>query len=175
MSKDDDEMLVVGRILGAYGVHGWVRVFSETSPQDNILRYQPWYIERPRAAGTARWQATRMLEGRRQGKGLVAKIDGCDDRDRAMELRGTAVAISTAQLPALEQGDYYWRDLIGLAVVNRKSVSLGTVTNLIETGNNDVLVVSGERERLIPYLPDRVVVEVDLESGRMLVDWDEDF
>ena len=179
--NSDQEMVVVGHIAGAYGVRGWVRIYSETSPIDHILQYQPWYLEAARAgnrgghSATPRWQATRLLQVRRQGKGLVAQIAACDDRDRAAELRGTRIAVSAAQLPQLDDGEYYWRDMVGLEVVNQQAVVLGKVSGLMETGNNDVLVVNGERERLIPYLPGSSVVKVDLAAGRILVDWDQDF
>ena len=170
----DKDIVILGHLAGAYGVKGWVKVYSETSPIDNILQYSPWYLESQKDSG--QWRSTELISGRRQGKGIVAQIQGCDDRDRAAEMRGIRIAVHADQLPALDSDEYYWRDLIGLEVVNQQGVRLGRVSSLMETGgSNDVLVVDGDRERLIPYLPGNSVIEVDTDLERILVDWDEDF
>jgi len=169
----DKDIIILGHLAGAYGVKGWVRVYSETSPIDNILRYSPWYLESRQDSG--QWHSVKLIAGRRQGKGIVAQIQGCDDRDRAAEMRGIRIAVHAEQLPDLGSDEYYWRDLIGLEVVNQQGIRLGRVDSLMETGSNDVLVVEGDRERLIPYLPGSVVIEVDTDQKRLLVDWDEDF
>lgn len=170
MVETPPERVLVGRISGLYGVRGWVRVYSDTEPRDNILRYTPWLVAR--AGG---WVETAVLEGRRHGKGIVARLDGIADRDQAAALLGAEVAILRDQLPVLARGEYYWSDLIGLAVVNREGIGLGRVEHLMETGSNDVLVVRGERERLIPYLPEDVILEVDRAEGILRVDWDPEF
>ena len=169
----DKDIVILGHLAGAYGVKGWVRVYSETSPIDNILQYSPWYLETHR--GSDQWHSVDLISGRRQGKGIVARIQGCDDRDRAAEMRGIRIAVHAEQLPALDSTEYYWRDLIGLEVINQQGVAFGRVSSLMETGSNDVLVVDGDRERLIPYLPGSSVIEVDTRLKRILVDWDEDF
>lgn len=168
MSKD--EMIIIGRVSGLFGVRGWVKIFSHTSPREGILRYKTWYLKL--AEG---WQKRKLTAGQVQGKGVVAHLEGCDDRDRAAELIGTDIAITREQLPKLKPGEYYWTDLEGLRVENTQGVDLGVVSHLFETGANDVLVVKGDRERLIPYTTGEAVLEVDLESGRMVVDWDPDF
>jgi len=160
----------VGRISGVYGVRGWVRIYSYTRPRENILGYSPWYLK-----GAGGWQPRPLAEGRRHGKGVVARLAGCDDRDQASRLIGTEIAIRREQLPEPEPGQYYWNDLLGLRVVNRAGETLGVVDHLIETGANDVLVVEGERERLIPFVMDRVILSVDLDAGEIRVDWDADF
>ena len=162
--------LALGHLAGAYGVKGWIRVHSDTRPIENILSYEPWYLELNNG-----WEPRRVIDGRRQGKGLVVRLEGCDDREQAAALRSTRIGIQAEQLPALASDEYYWRDLIGLQVSTRDGVVLGTVDHLMETGNNDVLVVTGERERLIPYLPDSVVLEINPAEGRMVVDWDPEF
>lgn len=166
----DQELVLLGHLSGAYGVRGWVKVHSHARPMENILSYDPWYLEL-----SGGWEPRRLLNGRRQGKGLVAQLEGCDDRDQAAALRGTRIGIRPGQLPQLPDEEYYWRDLIGLRVETRDGVALGQVDHLVETGNNDVLVVQGDSERLIPYLPGDVVLQVDLEAGRMVVDWDPEF
>jgi 16S rRNA processing protein RimM len=170
----DKDIVILGHLAGAHGVKGWVKVYSETSPIDNILQYSPWYLESRQ--GSDQWRRVELISGRRQGKGIVAQIQGCDDRDQAAEMRGIRIAVHTDQLPALDSDEYYWRDLIGLEVVNQQGTSLGRVSSLMETGgSNDVQVVDGDRERLIPYLPGNSVIEVDTDLKRILVDWDEDF
>jgi 16S rRNA processing protein RimM len=151
-------------------VKGWVRVFSWTDPRDNIVHYQPWYL---RCGGV--WRARRVAEGKRHGKGVVARLEGCENRDQAAGLMDCEIGVRRDQLPPTAPGEYYWSDLLGLDVVNLHDEPLGRVDHLLETGANDVLVVQGERERLIPFVPGKVVVRVDLESGVIRVDWDKEF
>lgn len=157
--------VVLGRIAGVYGIKGWVRVLSYTRVREDILRYPSWLV------GTE-WRRVRV--GRRQGAGVVAQLEGIDDRDQALALVGAEIAVARSDLPALAPGEFYWADLIGLEVVTTQGVALGRVRRLFETGANDVLVIEGERERLLPYLKD-VVKDVDLARGRMTVEWDADF
>ncbi len=164
-----DRLVALGRISGLHGVQGWVKVHSDTRPRENILGYSPWYLLRKGG-----WEARRVLGGRPQGKTLVAQLEGCTDRDQARELMGATIAVRRSQLDG-DGDDYYWTDLEGLQVVTTGGVALGVVDHLMETGSNDVLVVRGERERLIPWLPDQVIREVSLEEGRILVEWDPDF
>jgi 16S rRNA processing protein RimM len=165
-----EEFVVMGRIAGLYGVKGWVKVFSETEPRDNILEYSPWYLKI-----SGNWVEMEPAEGRIHGNGVVARMEGYTDRDQAARLVGVEIAIHRDQLPEIEDGEYYWSDLIGLKVVNTAGVELGQVDHLLETGANDVLIVKGERERLIPYTPGQAVVKVDLEAGLLTVEWDADF
>ncbi len=167
---DESQFVVLGRITGAHGIRGWVKVYSETRPRDGILGYSPWFLRR-----NGQWVPFEVSEGRLQGKGLVAQLEGCGDREAAIALKGAEIAIPRARLPEPEAGEYYWADLIGLAVETTSGVSLGRVDHLLETGANDVLVVRGDQERLVPFVPDQVVVEVDLKGGRLVVDWDPDF
>ncbi|MEO5342436.1 MAG: ribosome maturation factor RimM [Gammaproteobacteria bacterium SHHR-1] len=165
-----DSHVIIGRVTGLYGIKGWVKVYSHTRPIKNILGYRPWYLQR--ADG---WEEHQLAEGRIQGKGLVARLAGYDDRDQAAELLERDIAIKRAQLPRAEKGIYYWADLEGLQVFTLEGVALGVVDHLFETGANDVLVVQGERERLLPLLMDQVIKEVDLDAGLMRVDWDPEF
>ena len=170
MSDADAGLVTLGRITGLYGVRGWVKVFSHTEPRDNILRYNPWQV---RLKG--QWRALRLAEGRAHNQGIVARLEGYADRDAAAVLLGADIAVQREQFQPLANGEYYWADLIGLKVVTTDGVGLGVVDGLMETGANDVLVVRGERERLIPYLPGQVVVAVDREAGELRVDWDPEF
>ncbi|HEY0719731.1 MAG TPA: ribosome maturation factor RimM [Gammaproteobacteria bacterium] len=171
MVGGEGNYLIVGRINGLYGVRGWVKVFSHTEPRDNILSYHTWYLRRGNE-----WQPIEPAEGRLHGKGVVARLTGCDDRDLAAGLIGSDIAILREQLQPAEAGEYYWADLIGLQVSTIEGVDLGTVDHLLETGSNDVLVVlQGKRERLIPFIREQVVRSIDLAGKKMVVDWDPDF
>lgn len=166
----DGRRVVLGRVIGLFGVQGWVKVHSDTRPRENILDYPVWQLDAPGG-----WQPRRLLRGRAHGKGIVVQLEACEDRTAAAALIGARVAVARDELPPLAEGEYYWTDLEGLRVRTATGIELGTVERLMETGANDVLVVGGERERLIPFLPGRVVTDVDLESGILVVDWDPDF
>lgn len=167
----DSDYIVLGHINGLHGVRGWVKVFSHTQPKENILSYRIWHLKR-----NGQWVATELLNGRPQGKGIVAHLKGCDDRDQAAAMMKTEIAIRRDQLPETAPDEYYWADLQGLKVVNTEGVELGVVDHLMETGANDVLVVrDGKAERLIPYVSGQYVVDVSLEEGVITVDWDPEF
>ena len=168
---DEQRFVTLGRVSGVYGIQGWVKVHSETSPCAGIVEYSPWYLDQ-----AGRRTAWRVNAGRRQGKVIVAKLAGCDDRNAAEALVGAEILIRRQQLPATTApGEYYWTDLVGLRVETLDGHKLGTIDRLFETGANDVIVVIGERERLLPYLWQQVVREVDLGAGVMRVDWDPEF
>jgi len=165
-----DRLLTVGRIVGVHGVGGWVKIESFTEPRLRIFDYRPWRLKRAESEieiGSA--------QGHEQGKGMVAKLSGCDDRDAAVALVGAEIRIPRSALPKPKRGEFYWADLEGLEVVTVDGASLGMVSHLFATGANDVLVVRGERERLIPYVTGQFVKDVDLQVGRIVVDWDPEF
>jgi len=164
------EWVVLGRVSGLYGVSGWVRVFSHTEPREGIVRYSPIFLK-----VQGEWRPFELEAGRAHGAGVVLKFVGCDDRDQAVALLQCEIGVHRAQLPPPGPGEYYWADLEGLRVVTLDGVELGTVRSLFATGANDVIVVQGERERLLPFVRDKVVVEVNLEQRLMTVDWDPDF
>jgi 16S rRNA processing protein RimM len=163
-------MILMGRVSGLFGVKGWLKIYSHAAPREGILDYKVWYLMRD-----GNWQPFRVAAGQRQGKSVVAHLEGYDDRDQATPLLGSDIAIRREQLPALADGEYYWSDLEGLRVVNLQGIELGVVSYLFETGANDVLVVKGERERLIPYTLGMAVKSIDLQDGLLTVDWDPDF
>ncbi len=167
--KAKGERLLLGRVLAPFGIQGWVKVHSETRPIDAIGRYRTWQLELQEG-----WAEYGVRAVKFQGKGLVAKLAGVDDRTRAEALSGAGIAIDPSALPAPDEGEYYWRELVGMQVVTREGVELGEVDHLLETGANDVLVLKGERERLLPFIP-QVVLEVDRAARRMIVDWDPAF
>ena len=167
--KPASEFVILGRISGLYGVRGWVRVFSYTEPREAVLNYPGWHIDRG-----GEWQSVQLAEGRRHGKSVIARLDGVDDRDQAAELIGCDIAVASDDLPPTEKGQYYWRDLEGLKVVHRDGSELGNVAYILETGANDVLVTAGDKERLIPFVVDEVIIDVDLAKGVITVDWEWD-
>ncbi len=165
-----DRRVVLGRVSGLYGVRGWVRVHSYTRPPDNLLDYRELTL-----GAVADGRRLVLEEGRRHGKALIARFAGFDDRDAAAALVGQELSVDREALPETEGDEYYWADLTGLEVLNRDGVLLGRVEGLLGTGANDVLVVRGDRERLVPFVQGRYVLDVDLAGGRMTVDWDPDF
>ena len=166
-----ERMITVGRLHGAFGVRGEVKLESFTDPDRAIARYQPWVLRDARGV-------ERTCEGakvRAGGKGLIASVPGIDDRDAADATRGTDVLVPRSALPPPAPGEFYWVDLEGLRVVNLDGADFGTVSHLFSTGANDVLVAQGERERMIPFLQPDVVRSVDFGAGTVTVDWDADF
>ena len=168
MAPDPDERVACGRVTGAHGVRGWLRVRSDTRPPDNLLRYPRWQL---RDGGGDR-RDCRLERGRRQGRLLLAKLAGVDDRDAAAALAGRAVWIETAAFAPLPAGEYYHHQLLGLAAVDQRGAPLGRVARILETGAHDVLLVAGEEERLVPYVPGETVLAVELGAGRIRVRWD---
>lgn len=168
MSKQ--QLINVGKISGVFGIKGWLKVFSFTDERENILDYSPWLLTK--GSETRSFNA---LDGALQGKVVVAHLEGINDRDQAAALMGWDIFITHEQLPKPAEGEYYWSDLVGLEVETTQGVRLGIVESLLETGANDVLVIKGERERAIPFLQGQTVIDIDLQAGRMIVDWDPDF
>ncbi|OGA02506.1 MAG: 16S rRNA processing protein RimM [Betaproteobacteria bacterium RIFCSPLOWO2_02_64_14] len=159
----------MGRITAPYGVKGWVRVVPFTAATGNLLRYRSWWM-----GHGERWEERQVAQARVHGAAVVAQLLGCEDRDAATALRGKEVAVPRAALPAAKENEFYWADLFGLKVVNVVGEELGVVVRIFETGANDVLVVRGERERLIPFVA-AVIQKVDLASGIIRVDWGADY
>lgn len=164
---ESNDLVIVGRVRGACGLAGQVRVVSETQPRSNIEHYRPWLLD-----DGCGFRAVDVTSLRPQGDGYVAGLAGVGDRTQAEALRGRDIAVPASALPLLEsEREYYWRDLIGLAVQDQSGRVLGTVTRLLETGAHDVLVVSdGARETLIPFV-EVFVREVDGAAARIRVDW----
>jgi 16S rRNA processing protein RimM len=171
MRPGADKRVLIGRIHGAFGVRGEVKLESFTDPRNAVFRYQPWTLRD--AQGRERELAG--ARGRETAKGIVAQLPDVADRDAAEALRGTEVWVPRSALPPPKEGEYYWVDLEGLRVVNVEGIEFGTVSHLFSTGANDVLVVQGERERMLPFVQPDVIRSVDFESGTITVDWDADF
>lgn len=176
-SPENTGKVIIGKITAAFGVHGWVRIHSYTEPEENFFQYSGVRLE-----GADQKPAPIEIEDwKPHGKGFVAYLKGCDTRTQAELYRGMQFTVPRSALAELEEGDYYWSQLIGLKVQSTQKRLLGHVDSMLETGANDVLVVKAcdtsidKKDRLIPYLPDTVVQSVDLDSEMITVDWDEDF
>lgn len=171
--RPGDVPVVLGRLSGLYGVRGWFRVFSYTEPREALLDYDEWLL------GTCgRWQATRLVEGRQHGRTIVARLAGIDDRDAAASLVGADIAVPRERLPETRDGQYYWADLVGLAIRHRDGHEIGTLDHMVATGAHDVMVIkpaaAGTKEILIPFVLGKFVLDVDLAAGRIDVDWEWD-
>lgn len=169
--NDPTRRILVGRIHGAFGVRGELKLQSFTEPAKAILAYQPWTLRAP--SGVER--EIDGARGRDTHKGIVMTLPGVDDRDAAEAMRGTDLYVPRSALPPPKPGEYYWVDLEGLRVVNADGVDLGVVSHLFSTGANDVMVVHGERERMVPFVQPDYILAVDLDAGQVTVDWDPEF
>lgn len=164
--------VLMGRIVGIFGVRGQVKIESWTEPRQRIFAYQPWFVQ----SAQGHEQVFEKVSGREHGKGLLATLPGIDDRDAAQALMNSQISIAREHLPHLPQDTFYWADLEGLDVVTLSGTRLGRVSHLMATGANDVLVIHGDgREHLVPYVNGRYVKQVDLAGGRLVVDWDSEF
>ena len=170
MEEREARRVILGRVAGLHGMRGWVKVLSYTEPRGNILSYPRWQLRT--AEG---WQALALAAGQSHGDRVRAQLEDVNDRDQAAALVGADIAVMRAEMPAAGAGEYYWSDLEGLSVRNLAGEDLGRVVRLFSTGSNDVMVVAGARERLLPFLSGTVVRDVDLARGEIRVDWDAAF
>ena len=175
VSPEDAEnrkIVPIGHISGVHGISGWLKIYSLTEPREAIFEYQPWLVG-------DHLEAVHVEQGKKHGKHLIAMLETVKDRDQAEGLVNRQIAIYRDQLPSLTDEEFYWTDLVGLAVQLENGTSLGTIRNMLATGANDVMVVQGmlrsERERLIPFVLGQYVKNVDLDNGLVVVDWDPDF
>ncbi len=167
--------LVVGKVTAHHGLKGWVKISSYTRPVEHIGEYASVLLGR---GGASRdWQRFRVSDYRLEGTPRLAKIENWVSREDAQNYIGCLIAIDRHALPALEEGEYYWADLLDCEVTNKSRVVLGRITDIMETGANDVLVVrqdtSDRRETLVPWIAD-AVLDIDLKRRCVLVDWHED-
>jgi len=169
--------VTLGKVGAVYGIKGWLKIHSFTDDQEAILDYFPWSLKLGNKI-----QSVEITDWRKHNNGLVVKVAGIDDRDIAQKLVGSEIFVSEDALSDLPEGEFYWRDLIGMAVVTDKGYDLGQVSDIMETGANDVLVVKanlkdgfGKKERLIPYLMDQVILSISAEDKQICVDWDPGF
>lgn len=164
-------MVIMGRVAAAHGIRGWVKIQPYTEHIDSLLDYERWWLGHEQGP----WRKVKVGQCEVHSKTLVAQLPDCPDRNAAEKLKGLLIAVPRSSLPAQGEGEYYWSDLIGLAVVNEAGVLLGTVAKLLETGANDVLSVQGDGgETLIPFVASAVRL-VDLKNKTIYVDWAADY
>lgn len=163
------QKIVVGCLGAPYGLRGWIKVNSYTQPIENIVTYQPWLI-----TIKGKEQSILIASYKFHGENIIVQFDDCDDRDTATLYTNATISITRDQLPDLPKDEYYWTDLEGLTVINHDQTTLGVISYIMSTGANDVLVVKGDKEYLIPYLPDDVILNIDLKARLMHVRWEID-
>lgn len=183
-----EDAVEVGRVLGAWGIKGWIKVQPFASDPQALFSSRRWFLQPPEklpvAAAAAFPKLLKVTAAREQGDGVVASAQELPDRNAAEALKGARIFVSRASFPTAAEDEYYWVDLIGLEVVNREGVVLGTVTDLLDTGPHSVLRVQPaetpagmsalEAERLIPFVA-AYVDQVDLAQKRITVDWGADY
>ncbi|HEU4645301.1 MAG TPA: ribosome maturation factor RimM [Burkholderiales bacterium] len=165
MARRPPELIALGRVAGSYGVRGWVKVNPRAGVHEHLAGASEWWLgDEPRPVEQARVHSATV----------IAKLQGIDTREQALSLKGRDVSVARDALPAMGEGHYYLADLIGLQVVNAQGTQLGVVRQWLSNGPQDVMQVSGERVRLIPWVPS-VVTKVDLEAKRIEVQWGADW
>lgn len=165
-------MVVMGKIVGAHGILGWVKVQVFTEYLDSLLDYDTWYLTQDQQS----WREIEVLDVNVHSKVLVARLQGVADRTAAEKYKGRLIGVPRQSFPAEEEGEYYWTDLIGMSVLTLSGESLGVVATLLETGANDVLSVrdAAGKERLIPFI-ESVIRHVDVAQKTISVDWQADY
>lgn len=166
-----EDLIVLGRVAGAFGIKGWLRITPFTRSAEDLLNYSSFWFE----TSNGHWQSYNVRNARVQNRSLLIEIEHLTDRTAAEGFARYQIAVSEDWLPPLEPDEYYWRDLFGMNVYTTTGVSLGQVAQIVETGANDVLVVRGERDRWIPFLLDHFISAIDMTNKRITVDWDPDF
>lgn len=169
-----ENLVIMGRIVAPYGVYGWLKVLPDTETMDSLFAYDAWWIGKD-----SNWRKLDVVEAKIHSDVLVVKLQGIDDRDAAFACKGKKVAVPREALPETAENEYYWSDLIGLSVKNQQDTAFGEISDVFETGANDVIVVSSKdgaesRERLIPFTA-QTILDVNIEAKTMLVDWDAEF
>lgn len=158
-------MVVMGRVTAPFGVNGWIKIHALTAPITNICLYTAWWLYDEHT-----WHPISVVEAKAHGKSIIARLAGVADRESAARLKGREIGVPREQLPPAEQDEFYWADLLGLNVVNAEGHAFGHVTEIVQTGANDVLVVNGERETLIPFIG-AAIKKVDLAARLISVEW----
>ncbi|WP_354622632.1 ribosome maturation factor RimM [Psychromonas sp. MME2] len=170
------EPIVIGKFGAVYGIKGWLKVHSYTDDAESIFEYKPLLMK-----SKGQFQDVIITDWKRHNNGFVAKVAEFDVREDAQALVGLELFVDSKELPELED-DFYWRDLIGCQVHTDKGYHLGVVTDMMETGSNDVLVVKansndafGQKERLIPFIEQQVISNIDIKNKLIEVNWEPDF
>lgn len=160
----------MGKIVSSHGIKGWLKIYPFTENVATLNDYSDWLVSKDEKV----WLKYKVEKTIIKNKSILVKFTDLNNRNDSDSLNKNIVGIERSDLPELAPNTFYWSDLIGLDVINKKNIYYGVVDNMMETGSNDVIIVKGKKEILIPYLPD-VVIKVDLEAKKILVDWDEEY
>ena len=173
----NQQPIVLGKLGSSHGIKGWLKITSYTDSVEGIFDYSPWLIKEQGV-----WREVKVAQWRFQGKAVVAELEGVATREDAQMLTNCEIAIKSEQMKELDDSEFYHRDLIGCEVTNINGYNMGIVEQIVETGSNDVLLVKanakdafGKAERMIPFVPEQFIKQVDLQGKQILVDWDPDF
>ncbi|WP_097356060.1 ribosome maturation factor RimM [Candidatus Enterovibrio escicola] len=173
----EQEKVVIGKLGASYGIRGWLKIFSYTDNPRSIFDYKPWFIK-----VCNEWKVFQVEDWKRHGQGWLCKLQGLDQRATAQTMTNTEITINAETLPVLLKDEFYWRELFGMEVITTQGYSFGKVTDIWETGSNDVLVITtnmkdvfGKKERLVPFLDGKVIKLIDRSAQRIEVDWDPRF
>jgi len=174
--NEQAQPIEMGKFGAVYGIKGWIKIHSYTDDAESIFKYKPLLME-----FKGQLQEVTITEWKWHNKSFVAKLENYDVREEVQALVGVSLLVHETELPELEE-DFYWRDLIGCQVKTDKGYHLGAVTDMMETGSKDVLVVKansndafGQKERLIPFIKEQVILHVDIASKLIEVNWEPDF
>ncbi|HBF46703.1 MAG TPA: ribosome maturation factor RimM [Shewanella frigidimarina] len=175
--SSNQELVVLGKLGSSHGIKGWLKITSYTDSVEGIFDYSPWLIKEQGV-----WREVKVAQWRFQGKAVVAELEGVATREHAQMLTNCEIAIMPEQMKDLDDSEFYHRDLIGCEVANINGYNMGIVDQIVETGSNDVLLIKanakdafGKAERMIPFVPEQFIKQVDLQGKQILVDWDPDF
>lgn len=164
-----ERIVVLGKIAGTFGVHGWVKINSYTDPPDNILEYEELLI-----GGSGRWSTVELEDGRVTGKGVLGKLKGIESPEDARTRVGAELGVRRSKMPPPAPGEYYWSDLEGLEAESTSGERLGKVDHFRTTPAGTMIVIRGERELWVPFVKERIAT-VDLTAGRIVLDWSADW
>ncbi len=169
MKTEANNLVIMGRVVAPYGVLGWLKVLPDTELIDGLFDYKRWWVGKGKD-----WREVKVNAGKVHNDVLLVKLEGVNDREAALGCKGQQIAVPRDALPTLAEDEVYWSDLIGLIVRNQQDIEFGKIVDVFETGANDVIVVQGDIERLIPYTA-QTVIDVNVAQQSMLVDWDKDY
>ena len=170
MTTTTDQYITIGTFGKPFGIHGWITVHPASDHTANIVQYQPWAMETKMG-----WQAIQIAETKIHAEKIVVYLADVNTPEAAQPYNSKKIAILRNQLPKLQEDEYYWSDLEGLAVINQNNIELGHIAYLFRTGSNDVIVVEGNKRRLIPFMQKEIITHIDLKNQCVHVQWDPEF
>jgi len=169
IKKTENDWIVIGRFGKVHGIKGLISVISFTDPIENIFEYEPLHILLKKV-----WCPLKLANKQFSGDRLLVQVENYLTREDAAFLTNIEIAVPRQVLPSLEDNQYYLHDLIGLNAFNLRNELLGTISEIIPTGSNDVIVISGEKRILVPFVWDVYVKSIHLSEQKIFLDWDED-